>query len=227
MTAEDMIRAGDGLVEEQDLKRQRVGDVSPSSYTHGSIGSEGDAAIAPIEAPPPMEFNAEEDGSGETYAQDGGYGVAEVDNSAWAADGEAEGYDQFAGGEVGGNEQAYGDEDEEEEEQEEDEDEEDEDEDEEDDEDEGEDEDGGEGEPEVRQARTRTHTHHMRPATLSGRTHARHAHTLAAAVVRSRRGRRSFRTGSHSHPYAVRILTVRIWCCPLVTPGEAGFCELV
>jgi len=209
MTAEDMIRAGDGLVEEQDLKRQRVGDVSPSSYTHGSIGSEGDAAIAPIEAPPPMEFNAEEDGSGETYAQDGGYGVAEVDNSAWAADGEAEGYDQFAGGEVGGNEQAYGDEDEE------------------DDDDEGEDEDGGEGEPEVRQARTRTHTHHMRPATLSGRTHARHAHTLAAAVVRSRRGRRSFRTGSHSHPYAVRILTVRIGCCPLVTPGEAGFCELV
>lgn len=151
-------------VVEPELKRQRLSGEGVEAYPNGGLSPRENAeqaspgAIAPIEAPPSMEFNAEEAGD-EEYAEDGNYGVAEVDSSAWAeapAEGTEDGYDnQFSDAEEDGaenedEEEDVGEEDDDEEEDDEEEDDEEEDENGEDDEDdEAQDEDsdgGGDGE---------------------------------------------------------------------------------
>ena len=92
MTADDTIPAADQVVE-RELKRQRVG--GDDAYANDGENAEArSGAVAPIEAPPPMEFNAE--GAGDESYGGESYGVAEVDSSAWGADGTAEDYDQYA-----------------------------------------------------------------------------------------------------------------------------------
>ena len=97
MTAEEVVLAAGGLTE-PDLKRQRLDTEAVATYDSGEIddASIGGGAMAPIEPPPPMEFNPENDES-VAYAEDTSYSAA----VAGAADGwggaetEGHGYDQF------------------------------------------------------------------------------------------------------------------------------------
>ena len=63
MAADDVVPTATDAVVEPDPKRQRTDGGDAATYPDGFENTEaGSGAIAPIEAPPPMEFNAEDAG---------------------------------------------------------------------------------------------------------------------------------------------------------------------